>query len=168
MKFVWWPYISVTNTGFITVRKLDRGFVQYLFYDGLSCCCACPVRTESLLNCVACCVVLCCVVLVKAYSGFGSLAFCSSINKFCCCSTCTWENYQQFITFPFLHARGNWMVCSGLPYSCVLLRIRNANAERELFVFTFLTCSLCLISVNFQFDQHRIYCLFCIVIYKFR
>ena len=40
------------------------------------------------------------------------------------------------------------MVCLGLPYSCPLLRMCNAYAEIELFVFMCSICSRCLISIE--------------------
>ena len=40
------------------------------------------------------------------------------------------------------------MVCSGLPYSCLLPRMCNAYAEIGLFVLIYLICSLHLISID--------------------
>ena len=90
----------------------------------------------------------CFVLLARAYGGLGSLVFCSSINKLCCCSTSMYNDSKQFIIFPLLHAFNNCMICSGLPYSCLFLRICNAYAERGLLVFIYRICSRSLISID--------------------
>jgi hypothetical protein len=55
---------------------------------------------------------------------------------------------QQFINLPLSHARSNCVVCSRLPYSCMLLRICNVYADTGLFVFMYWTCSWCLIVID--------------------
>jgi len=62
--------------------------IVYLMMDSTVCRCCyriVPVCTES--GCVLSCVIFF-VMLARMYSGLGSLAFCSSSNKFYCCSTC--------------------------------------------------------------------------------
>ena len=103
----------------------------------------------------------CLVMLVRAYSGLGSLVFCSSTNKFCCWSTCIQNDFQQF---PLLHVFNNCIVCSGLSYLCLLLRMCNAYAELGLFPFIYLMDSLCLISTDNQSGQHMICYMFWIAI----
>ena len=98
--------------------------------------------------------------------GFESLLLCSSINK-CCCSVCIYKDSPQFISFPFWHGCSSCKVCSGLPYSCWLLRICIAYADRGLLVFMYLMCSLCRTVKTCQFDQYRNFYMFCIVTCKF-
>ena len=52
------------------------------------------------------------------------------------------------LSFPFPNAFNNCMVCSGLPHSCLLLRMCNAYADIGLFVFICRMCSRCLILIE--------------------
>ena len=124
-----WLYIkSVKNMDFITgfmnvISWICRVYLIYLMIDSPVCwCCrlAGPVCTES--DSVSSCVT-CFVMLARAYCGLGLLVFCSSINKLCCCSSCMKNDSQKFIAFPLPHVFNKCMVCSGLPYSCLLLRL---------------------------------------------
>jgi len=125
---LWWLYIKpVINMDFINgcINVISRVCRVYLIYLMIGspvrryCLPVGPVCTES--DSVSSCVT-CFVMLARAYSGFGSLVFCSSINKFCCCSTCMKNDSHQFINFPLPHVSNSCMVCSGRPYSCLLLK----------------------------------------------
>ena len=106
-----------------------------------------------------------CVVLARQYRGLKSLVLCSSINK-CCCSIYICKDSQQFIIFSLSHACNNCRICSGLPQSCLLLRMWIAYAERGLLVFIYLMCSRYLTTYDCQSEQHRIFCMFYIAACK--
>ena len=86
--------------------------------------------TELLWNCV-----VWCDVSAREYRGFESLALCSSINKYCCCSVYIFKDSQQFISFPFRHGCNSCKVYSGLPYSCWLLIMCIAYVDTGLLDF---------------------------------
>ena len=113
------------------------------------------------------CGVVWCDVLAREYRGLKLLVLCSSINKCCCCSVCMYEDSQQFISFPSLHGCSSCKVCSGLPYSCWLLRICIAYADRGLLVLCILCVRDAVLLKTCQLDRHRFSCMFCIVTYKF-
>jgi hypothetical protein len=87
-------------------------------------------------------------MLPTAYKGLGSYVFCSSISNSCCCNVCMQNDSQQFISLPLSHAHNNCVVCSRLPYSCLLLRICNAYADMGLFVLMYRMCSWYLIVID--------------------
>jgi len=110
------------------------------------CCYVGPVCNEC--ECVSSCVT-CFVTLPRVYRGLGSLVFCASINKFCCCCcTCIEKYSQQFIDLLLLHACNNCVVCPGLSYTCMLLRMCNACAETGLFVLIYLIYSMYIIAID--------------------
>jgi len=124
---LWWLCIKpVINMDFINgfinvISRICRVYLIYLMIDS-PVCWYCRLaglvftESDSVSNCVKCF-----VMLARKYSRLGSLVFCSSINKSCCCSTCMKNDSQQFITFPLPHVL--IVVRCGRPYSCLLLRM---------------------------------------------
>jgi hypothetical protein len=68
---------------------------------------------------------------------------------------------QQFISLFLLHALNNCVVCSRLPYSCLLLRICNmyVYANMRLFVLLYHMCSWCLIVIDLSVSRMIYYML---------
>ena len=103
----------------------------------------------------------CFVTLPRVYRGLGSLVFGASINKLCCrcccCCTCIEKDSQQFINLLLLHACNNCMVCPGLSYSCMLLRMCNAYVETGSFVLIYLVCLMYIIAM--YLSVWSIYCM---------
>jgi hypothetical protein len=90
---------------------------------------------------------VCPVMLPRAYRGFSSCGWCSSVSKPRFCNCCVWNVSQQFIKFPLLQLCNSCSVRSGLLYSCQLLRTWMAYAEIGLFVLMYRIRSRCLIAM---------------------
>jgi hypothetical protein len=94
------------------------------------------------------------LMLTRKYSGLGSLAFCSSISLVVelACKRTPSSSYS----FPYC------MFCFGFPYSCLLLM---CNVYVEIGLFWYILYVHSIIFYRFQFGQHMICYMFCIVIY---
>jgi hypothetical protein len=122
--------------------------VNYLTIDSLVCwCCRCAGRVCTESEFVSSCVT-CFVTMVRAYSGLGSLVFCSSINKFCCI-TCMWNDSQQFIKFLYRMLLIIVWYVPDFHIGVCYWECAKRYAETTLFVFIHGIFSRCLISIDF-------------------